>query len=154
MTPADLMRALGMEPNAWQAGILESPVLYRFRHVGGRGAGATTLALALTLHHALTRERASALLVTPAAGAMLAVLDSWKDRLAMDWWAATRGRLLFPNGSRILVREPDRLYLWSLTAELIVIDQANEVPVVARLAILSSRTRHREFISLATEGDA
>jgi hypothetical protein len=127
MTPDDLMRALGMEPNAWQSRVFADPT---GRYVGRRRAGATTAALVLALHRCLAGESELVLLISPNMYDMEATLAEWRDRIGIDWWQEYRWRYEFPNDSRLFLIAPDPAKVVGLRPTLIVVDWWNDTLVV------------------------
>lgn len=132
LDPTAIARDLGIEPDAWQAELLDQPPS-RVLMCCGRQCGKSTTASLVALHAAIYHPPALVLLVSPSLRQSVELF-----RKLHDYWSRLPGRpdaefetlsrLELANGSRILsLPGSEKTVRGIAAADLIVLDEAARV---------------------------
>ena len=133
LDPACLLESAGLDPpEPWQRNVMLSDA-NRLAVLCPRQTGKSTIVAAHSLHHALYRPNSVVLIVSPSerqSGLLLEKVIDIFDAISDKPTGAseTAGRLELPNCSRIISLPGNERTIRGLSADLIVIDEAAQVP--------------------------
>jgi hypothetical protein len=133
LNPASLLERAGLDPpEPWQREVMQSNAK-RLAVLCPRQTGKSTTVAALALHYALYRPNSIVLIVSPSERQSDLLFEKGTDILDAipDKPIGARemaGRLELPNGSRIISLPGNEKTIRGLSADLIVIDEAAQVP--------------------------
>lgn len=132
LDPELFMLSTGLKPEPWQRELLRSTAI-RLALLCPRQSGKSTATATLALHYAIYHSNAIVLVLSPSQRQSDLLFEKIIERFEAlrekpKGSRATAGRLEFPNGSRIISLPGNEKTICGLSADLIVIDEAAQVP--------------------------